>query len=324
MRVYVDKAIALQMLSLDIGSTMLEDLPAPVDAYAAVQRSVPPDQVITNVGLNGPRGVAFAPDGSIYVADTGNSRIVRLDSSGNILASWGSRTPDGQLPPAPGTFIEPWGIVVDSQGDVYVADTWNHRIQKFDANGKFKQEWGSFGQPSDRPEYLWGPRGIAISADGRVYVTDTGNKRVVVFDSNGEFLQEFGTKGDGLLDEPAGVAIGGNGLVYVADTWHMQVVVFSADGNLITKWPVQGWTGDSLDNKPYIAVDAQDRVYITDPERYRVIAFSSSGTPLAAFGQYGPEEDAFGLPVGIASDVAGTIWISDAGNNRLAKFKLWK
>ena len=87
---------------------------------------------------------------------------------------------------------------------------------------------------------------------------------------------------------------------------------------------MQGWTGDSLDNKPYLAVDAQDRVYITDPERYQVIAFSSSGTPLAAFGQYGPEEDAFGLPVGIASDSDGTIWIVDAGNNRLDKFDLWE
>ena len=324
MRVYVDKEIALQMLSLDIGSTMLEDLPAPVDAYAAVQRSVTPDQTITNIGLNGPRNLALAADGSIYVADTGNSRIVRLDANGTILTIWGSRTPDGQLPPAPGTFIEPWGIATDAQGNVYVADTWNHRIQKFDANGKFILEWGSFGQPSDGPEYMWGPRGIAISQDGRAYVTDTGNKRVIVFDADGKFLQEFGREEDSWLDEPVGIALGGNGLVYVADTWNMQVVVFSVEGNLITRWPVQGWTGDSLDNKPYIAVDAQDRVYITDPERYRVIVFSSSGTPLATFGQYGPEQDAFGLPVGIVSSADGSIWITDAGNNRLAKFDIWE
>ena len=320
---YVDKEIALQMLSLDIGSTMLEDLPPPVDAYAGVQRSVVPDQVIANVGLNSPRGIALAPDGSsVYVADTGNSRIVRLDSSGNILTSWGSRTPDGQLPPASGTFIEPWGIAVDSAGNVYVADTWNHRIQKFDANGNFKQEWGSFGQ--EGADYLWGPRGIAISADGHVYVTDTGNKRVVVFDSNGKFLQEFGRTEEIQLDEPVGIAADSEGNIYVADTWNLQVVVFSPEGNLITKWPVQGWEGDSLDNKPYIAVDSEDRVYITDPERYRVIVFSSSGAPLAAFGQYGPEEDAFGLPVGVAANSGGTIWIVDAGNNRLVKFDLWK
>ena len=324
MRVYVDKEIALQMLSLDIGSTMLDDRPAPVDAYAGVQLSVSPDQVLAGAGLNSARGVALAPDGSIYVADTGNSRVIRLDSSGNILTSWGNRTPDGELPPASGTFIEPWGVAVDSQGNVYVADTWNHRIQKFDANGNFEREWGGFGQPSDRPDYLWGPRGIAISPSGRVYVTDTGNKRVVVFDANGRFLQELGLVEESRLDEPVGIAVDLRGNIYVADTWNMRVVVFSADGNLVTAWPVQGWTGDSLENKPYIAVDAQDRVYITDPERYRVIVFSSSGTPLVTFGQYGPEEDAFGLPVGIASDSDETIWVVDSGNNRLAQFDLWE
>ncbi len=322
MRVYVDKKIALQMLSLDMGSTMLDDLPAPVDAYATVQRSVLPDQVIANVGLNRARGLALAPDGSIYVADTGNSRIVRFDSKGIVLTSWGTSTSDGEVPPPSGTFLEPWGVAVDSQGNVYVADTWNHRIQKFDANGKFKQEWGSFGQ--EGTDYLWGPRGIAVSSDGRVYVTDTGNKRVVVFDANGKFLQEFGRTAEIQLDEPVGIALDAKGNVYVADTWNLQIVVFSPEGNLITKWLVQGWEGDSLDNKPYIAVDAQDRVYITDPERYRVIVFSSSGTPLAVFGQYGLDEDAFGLPVGIASDSAGTIWIVDTGNNRLTKLDLWK
>ena len=102
----------------------------------------------------------------------------------------------------------------------------------------------------------------------------------------------------------------------------MQVVVFSADGNLISNWPVQGWEGDFLDNKPYVAVDAQNRVYITDPERYRVIVFSSSGTPLVAFGQYGQEENAFGLRVRIAADSLGTPWIVDAGNNRITKFEI--
>jgi uncharacterized protein (TIGR03663 family) len=324
MRVYVDKEVALQMLSLDIGSTMLEDLPASVDGYSSLQRSAMPAQVIGNVSLNAARGIALAPDGSIFVADTGNSRVVRFDSSGNVLTTWGSRSPDGQLPAAPGTFIEPWGIAVDSQGKVYVADTWNHRIQKFDAAGKFEQEWGSLGEPGQGSSYLWGPRGIAIGTDNRVYVTDTGNKRVVVFDSRGNFLQEFG-KGEGeRLDEPVGIAIGDDGLVYVADTWNLRVAVFSAEGKLTNSWPVEGWTGDSLDNKPYIAVDAQDRVYITDPERYRVIVFSSKGVPLSAFGQYGPEADAFGMPVGLASNSDGMIWVVDTGNNRLARYDLWK
>ena len=324
MRVYVDNEIALRMLGMDIGQSMLNDLPAPVDAYGSVQKSIAPTGIIANLGLNAARGVALAPDGTIYVADTGNSRILQLDPRGRLLKSWGSRTPDGQVPPGAGTFIEPWGLAVDSQGNVYVADTWNHRIQKFDATGTFEKEWGSFGQLNEGPNYMWGPRGITVGPDNRVYVTDTGNKRVVVFDANGKFLQEFGREGEGRLDEPVGIAVGGNGQIYVADTWNARVVVFSPDGSLLTQWAVQGWAGDSLDNKPYIAVDRENRVYVTDPERYRVIVFSDSGVPLAAFGQYGPEEDSFGLPVGIVATPKGTIWVVDAGNNRMAEFDFEK
>jgi len=320
MRVYIKKDVAAQMSSLKIGSSIIADLQALPDAYAAVKRQTKPVQIVANAGLVAPRGLAIAPDGSVYVADTGNSRIVRFDAAGNILTTWGSRTPDGQSPPAPGTFVEPWGVALDAQGNVYVADTWNHRIQKFDANGKFLLQWGSFGQPDSGPTGFWGPRGIAVGADGRVYLTDTGNKRVAVFDANGKFLQAFKADGDGALDEPVGIALGTDGRVYVADTWNLRVAVFSADGQFQTSWPVQGWAGDSLDNKPYIAVDAQGRVYVTDPEAYRVIVFSSTGAPLAVFGEPGLDENTFGLPVGIASAADGTLWVVDSGNNRLEKF----
>lgn len=323
MRVYVQKDIATQMLSLSLGPNMLEDLPEPEDAYAAIQRTVKPSQTLADLGLNSPRGMVIGLDGTIYVADTFNSRIVKLDAAGKLLANWGSRTPDGQTPPAPGTFKEPWGVAVDSQGNVYVADTWNHRVQKFNADGSFLLKWGTDGLAEEGGERLWGPRGIAVSPDGQVYLTDTGNKRVVVFDSQGRFLFEFDREGEGQLDEPVGIAIGPDGRVFVADTWNLRVAVFTSQGQFVASWPVQGWASDSIDNKPFIAVDPQGLVYITDPEGYRVIVFSSAGEPLAVFGQVGPEEESFGLPVGIAIDPGGTIWVSDAANNRLGEYVGW-
>jgi DNA-binding beta-propeller fold protein YncE len=321
MRVYVRKDVAAQMLSLSLGAMMLPDNPEQADAYAAVQRPVSPTQVIATGSLTAPRGVATAADGSVYVADTGNSRLVKFDQAGKVVATWGSKTPDGQTPPAPGTFNEPWGVAVDAQGNVFVADTWNHRVQKLDANGKFLSEWSTTGPGNEEPHQLWGPRGIVVSSAGRVYVTDTGNKRVVVFDANGKFLFGFDTSGDGRLDEPVGIALGPDNNVVVADTWNSRVAVFSPDGKFITSWPVQGWLSDSLDNKPYLAVDAQGRVYVTDPEGYRIIVFSPAGQPLAAFGRYGTEEDAFALPTGLAIGADGTIWLADAGNNRVVRFE---
>ena len=240
MRVYVQKDIAAQMLSLSLRPTMLEDLPEPVDAYAAIQRSVNPSQIITNLGLNAPRGLAIGSDGTIYVADTFNSRIVKLDAAGNLLATWGSRTPYGQTSSAPGTFNEPWGVAVDNEGNVFVADTWNHRVQKFNSNGEFLLEWSSAGLASEGPDRLWGPRGIAVSPASHVYLTDTDNKRVAVFDAFGKYLFEFGAAGGGRLDEPVGIAIGPDGRVFIADTWNLCVAVFTAEGQSISSWPVQG------------------------------------------------------------------------------------
>lgn len=316
MRVYIRKDIADQIPNLALSDYQLEDITPAADAYQNLRIDPDPLKLVTGDGLNSPRNLAFGPDGSIYVADSGFSRIVKLDAQGQVITTWGSRTPDGEAP-APGTMNEPWGIAADAQGNIYVADTWNHRIQKFDQNGAFLLEWGMGGLRAEGPDRFWGPRAVAVGEGGRVYVTDTGNKRVGVFDANGGFLFDFDTSGDAALDEPVGIAIGPDGLVYVADTWNMRVAVFDPDGNFVRSWPVQGWGSSSIDNKPYLAVDDSGRVYLTDPEGFRVIVFTTEGQPLAVFGQYGIEEDAFGMPNGIAVDSSGSIWVVDAGNHRI-------
>ncbi|MCL4562737.1 MAG: TIGR03663 family protein, partial [Chloroflexi bacterium] len=322
MRVYIRKDIASEIPNLKIEGYRMADLPGNIDAYASVNQPLSAAQLLQPEGINAPRNLTVAADGLIFMLDTGNSRLLKLAPDGTILWSVGSRTPDGQNPPAAGTFNEPWGVAVDAGGNIYVADTWNYRIQKFDPSGKFLLQWGTSGQASDGPDRFWGPRAIAIGPGGEVYVTDTGNKRVVAFDAEGKFLFEFPTTGDARLDEPVGIAVGPGGKVYVADTWNMRVAVFSAKGEYITAWPVEGWYSNSIDNKPYIAVDNQGRVYVTDPEGYRVIVFSPEGKALAAFGQYGPEQGSFGLPNGIALGPDGSVWVADAGNNRLAQYKL--
>lgn len=321
MRVYVRKDIALQMLSLSLGPNILADIPEQTDAYAAVHKTIKPEFTITTSGLNSPRNIAIGKDGSIYVVDSGNSRIVKYNSRGVLIHTWGSRTLDGQFPAAAGTFNEPWGIALDDAGNVFVADTWNHRIQKFDSEGKFIDEWGSSGLANEGLDRLWGPRGIAVAPDGRVYVTDAGNKRVVVFSSGGEALFEFDTTGDARLDEPVGIAVGPDGNIYITDTWNLRVAVFSPDGKFVSGFIVQGWDSSSLDNKPYLAVGADNRIYLTDPEGYRVLVFSQIGEPLAAIGQFGSEESSFGLPNGLALSPDGSIWIADAGNNRVVKYQ---
>ncbi len=271
-----------------------------------------------------PRDMAFAPDGTLYVADTDNQRIQRLDSNGEPLQSWGSFADVAQGAAPGGTFNQPWGIAVGPNGSVYVADTWNHRIQKFTPAGEFVKMWGYFGT-AETPEAFWGPRDVAIDAQGRVYVTDTGNKRVVVFDADGNFLTQFGAAGldQGQFDEPVGLAIDSQGKVYVADTWNQRIQVFSeADGTFVPErmWDVAAWYGQSLDNKPFLAVDTLGNVFAVDPEGYRVIQFDNQGGIIRYWGDYGNGPDTFALTGSVTIDPQGGVWVSDAGNSRLMHF----
>ena len=196
----------------------------------------------------------------MYVADSGNNRIQHLSADGKLLQAWGvtgDATKEGGAPG--GAFMEPWDVAVGTDGSVFVADTWNHRVQKFTADGKFIKMWGYFGQ-AEKPDGFWGPRGLAVDKNGNVYVTDTGNKRVVVFTADGEFVTQFGTAGmePGQFDEPVGITIDQEGLVYVADTWNSRVQIFAPDSSgknfsMIRAWEVSAWSGESLDNKPFIA-----------------------------------------------------------------------
>ncbi len=275
-----------------------------------------------------PRALAVAPDGTLYVADARNHRIQHLDATGAVLKTWGTFADSAKGAAAGGTFNEPWGVAVGPDGAVYVADTWNHRVQKFSADGNFITLWGTWQSAAGQPDSFWGPRGIAVSAKGQVFVTDTGNKRVVVFDANGAFITQFGTEGDaaGQFKEPVGVAVDTQGRVYVADTWNQRVQVFAPDAAGTTyasasTWPVDAWFGQSLDNKPYLALTRDGQVLFTDPDACQVVALSATGQVSHIWSGCSTGADGFGKPAGVAVDNTG-FWVSDAGNNRLLHFPL--
>jgi sugar lactone lactonase YvrE len=278
-----------------------------------------------NAQFESPKNIAIDAQGNLYVADSDNHRIQKLNARGEFLLAWGSRTPDNVAPP-PNTFNQPWGIAVDKSGNVYVADTWNHRIQKFDANGKFITTWGTNGDTrgiaQTSPLLFYGPRAIAIDAQGNLLVTDTGNKRVLKFSPNGDPLAQFGGVGadNGKFLEEVGIAIDKQGNIFVADTWNLRIQKFDSNFNYITQWAVPAWDSQSVVNKPYLAVDAEGNVFATDPEGSRVLKFSNDGQLLAVFGTRGADLSSFNLPTGLAFDAQGNLYVADSGNHRILVF----
>lgn len=328
-RLYIRKDVIGSMWNYGTG-------PAPeaivADPYEGKQLDWNADNIIGDMG-NEPgqfqrqRDLAVASDGTIYVADTENHRIQHLAEDGTVLHVWGGFGANTETETAAvGRFNEPWGIAVGPDDTIYVADTWNHRIQQFTPEGEFITTWGYGISQNDDPYGFYGPRDVAVNANGEVFVTDTGNKRIVIFDGNGQFISQFGEAGfgPGQFDEPVGIAIDSEGKVYVADTWNQRIQVFilGQDGSYspLTNWDVVAWYGQTLDNKPYIDVDDSGNLYAADPEGYRILNFTTDGEFQFFWGDYSIGPDGFGLAGSVAVDPEGNIWVSDTGNNRLMHF----
>jgi predicted membrane-bound mannosyltransferase/DNA-binding beta-propeller fold protein YncE len=334
-RLYIRRDVAAQVW--EYGMTEPIEI-GPTDPYVEDWRELDARLVFGSQGtepgqFERPNGIQIGPDGSIYIADTGNHRIQKFTADGQFVATWGRNSVAETETGSPMGFNEPWDIALASSDDssvvdsIYVADTWNHRIQRLDAAGNPLRAWGLFGQygPGDGAigqSAFYGPRGVIVGPDGRVYVTDTGNKRVQVFEPDGAFAFQWGGGGvlDGYMDEPVGIAMGPDNAVYVADTWNRRVQVFDLNGVYLRQWAIAGWNAGLPDEKPYLAVDKNGYVYVTDPGYYRVLVFDNVGNYVLSFGQYGFDERSFALPTGIAVAGDGSIYVVDSHGARVLVF----
>ena len=224
-----------------------------------------------------------------------------------------------------GEFSSPTGITLDKEGNLYVADTDNHSIQKFDKTGKFVARWG--GEPSSQEGNFYYPRGLAVGANDAVYVADSGNNRVQKFDLDGNVMQSWGKFGFawrgadmGKFDVPWGVATDQEGNLYVSDTSNARIQKFKADGTPLVKWGRDGSFDGAFFFPRGVAVDFVGNIYVADEGNNRVQKFDARGSFLTKWGREGAGPGQFKTPWGIACDALGNVYVVDTGNHRIQKF----
>lgn len=169
--------------------------------------------------LKKPTGIGVGPGGEVFVADTGNSRIVVLSETGGFLREFGKKgSGDGE-------FSVPANLWVERDGTVLVSDTILCRVQAFSPKGNFLFKLGECG---DMAGYLARPRGVASDSDGNVYVVDALFNAVQIFDRRGKLLMFFGGHGAGpaSFELPAGIFIDGSDRVFVTDSFNRRIQIF--------------------------------------------------------------------------------------------------
>lgn len=329
MRFYVRKDIAAQMWQLNNPAAL--QIIETIDPYADQMISRQPEWFIGHKGsmageLNSPKGIDIFSDDSIFVADTNNHRIQRFSPTGDLIDFWGTYANIAEGDAPGGTLNQPWDVAVSSDGFVYVADTFNHRIVKFSHDGQFIKMIGFFAE-GEGANTLWGPRGIAVDPAGNVLITDTGNKRVVVYDRDLNYITQFGGAGieAGKFDEPVGIAISPDGKVAVADTWNRRVQIFQADKDglvylPVSEFTVEAWYGQSLENKPYLTFSPYGTIVISDPEGGRLLEFTIEGEFVRGWQDLAISSEMLSQPYGLDYDSKGNLWVADGLMNVLMRF----
>ena len=225
-----------------------------------------------------PYGIDVDIEGNVWVVDRANDRVQKFDSRGKFILKFGNK--DAKPSDEPGKFDNPRHVAVDKDLKyLYVVDSKNNRIQKFDVNGTFIEVIGKLG--NKRGEYNL-PTTIEIDSKGNFIVNERGNERIQKFDSNWNPILMWGSKGSGNSEfcHIEHIAIDKYDNVYVTDpqsdpgcSQHPRVLKFDAQGNFITKWGSHGKGDGEFVDPEHLAIDSEARVYVSDRSNDNIQVF---------------------------------------------------
>jgi len=230
-----------------------------------------------------------------------------------FLIKWGDQ---GR---APGKFAAPSSLFIDKRGQIYVADSENHRIQVFDLRGQVLRTIGKRGRSNGEFSV---PVGVAVDEEGYLYVVDSCNRRVQKFDPNGNYILQWGNserRGGGIqFSAPSGIVVGKDGSIWVADAKTGRIQCFDRQGNLLLAFGNRGRGPGELSRPTKMATDNQGNLYVADTGNLRILKFDRSGIYLASFERKGRKDADFALPSGITVSSTGHLYVADGQMGHVA------
>ncbi|HMB67811.1 MAG TPA: NHL repeat-containing protein [bacterium] len=308
------RSALLFLLGASVG---LAEEPHPSARFVAspdLRLAPPPD----GPSFRGPLGVSTDPFGNVFVADTGNHRVIRYDEKGRFVFQFGG------YGWSQGELSGPTDVCAREGFRLFVVDAGNERIQVFDI-GDSSPEGTAFPFGEGRGlsgEELVRPVRMDADREGRIYVSDELCHCVWIFSATGGLVTQLGGLGEApsRFRDPAGVAVGPRGSVYVADAGNGRVQVFDSIGNWKAAWT--GPADDPLQEPTGIDVSPDGNVYVADAAAARIRVFTPAGVALFSFGGPGEDEARFHAPVDVEVGPDGRAWVVDEVRQTVQAFRI--
>ena len=290
------------------GAVVLEDGSGNVIATGYVQGTGVGPQVnfqpgaesaVSSSALTSPSGVAVDASGNIYIADSGNNRILKETLSAGSYTE--SAVPTSSL-------SGPQGVALDGSGNLYIADPGNNRILKETLSA------GTYAENTVSTSALNDPEAVAVDGSGNVYVADTGNNRILIETlSAGTYAES--TVPTSALSSPSGVAVDGSGNVYIADTGNYLVLKDTLSAGTYTESILLTRAFEPTG----VAVDGSGNVYIAMGGGSVINGVFKLTLSAGSYTESTASTSALAYPSGVAVDGSGNVYVADTGNNRVLK-----
>jgi len=218
-------------------------------------------------------------------------------------------------------FKHPAGIASDAEGNTWVVDMENNRLQKFNREGKYVTQFGKEGEGKCE---LKQPKSVAIDSEGHIWVDDAHNYRVTEFNEAGECFTQFGEMGteEGQFLDAEGIAIDHKDDIWVADTYSGRLQEFDDEGELLKIVQPEPGKSCHMENPGGITVDPVGNIWVVDWIQNRVMEFNEEGSCLREFDfkGIGSGDGQFEHSDAISVDANGAVWVGDEGNGRVQVF----